>query len=146
MLELAAKQYHLPADTVTKIIQGQPGSANSTHIFEETALEPRLQAGQLDAASAYLSQAMQLHLHYITLPADHQPGRPVDEGAVRERVLSNSPAATWPRASRSPLAQHHYHRGAKDKAAANAFVAYVLSPAGSRPAQAGRLTSCCRSS
>ena len=38
-------------------------------IFEEAALDSRLQAGQLDAASAYLSQAKQLHLHYIMLPA-----------------------------------------------------------------------------
>lgn len=69
MLELAQMKYHLPAGTVTKILGSPLASASASEIFDEAALEPRLQAGQLDASSAYLSQAIQLHLHYIKLPA-----------------------------------------------------------------------------
>lgn len=127
MLMLAAKQYHLPADTVTKIIQGQPGSANSPTIFEETALEPRLQAGQLDAASAYLPQAIQLHLPYITLPATINQGDP----AMKAQYATVSfKLASGDVAQGKPLVVNITTIGTKDKAAANAFVAYVLSPAG----------------
>lgn len=70
MLQLAQMKYHLPADTVSKIIgTSDLASADAAQIFDEAALEPRLQAGQLDAASAYESQAIQLHLDYIKLPA-----------------------------------------------------------------------------
>jgi molybdate/tungstate transport system substrate-binding protein len=69
MLQLAQMKYHLPADTVAKIIgTSDLASADAAQIFDEAALEPRLQAGQLDAASAYESQAVQLHLDYIKLP------------------------------------------------------------------------------
>jgi molybdate/tungstate transport system substrate-binding protein len=69
MLQLAQMKYHLPANTVSKIIgTSDLASANASEIFDEAALEPRLQAGQLDAASAYESQAIQLHLDYIKLP------------------------------------------------------------------------------
>jgi len=69
MLQLAQMKYHLPADTVSKIIgTSDLASADAPQIFDEAALEPRLQAGQLDAASAYESQAKQLHLDYIKLP------------------------------------------------------------------------------
>ncbi len=69
MLQLAQLKYHLPADTVSKIIgTSDLASADASEIFDEAALEPRLQAGQLDAASAYESQAIQLHLDYLKLP------------------------------------------------------------------------------
>ena len=132
MLMLAQKQYHLPADTVTKIIQGQPGSANSPTIFDETALEPRLQAGQLDAASAYLPQAIQLHLPYITLPATINQGDPAlkDQYATVSFKLASGEVAQG-----KPLVVNITTIGKKDssaadRAAADAFVAYVLSPAG----------------
>ena len=68
MLELAQMHYHLPANTVTKILGGSPGSATSSQIFAETALDSTLQSGQLDAASAFITQAIELHLSYIKLP------------------------------------------------------------------------------
>lgn len=127
MLMLAQKQYHLPADTVTKIIQGAPASANSPTIFDETALEPRLQAGQLDAASAYLPQAIQLHLPYITLPASINQGDP----ALKAQYATVSfKLASGEVAQGKPLVISITTIGKKDQAAADAFVAYVLSPAG----------------
>jgi molybdate/tungstate transport system substrate-binding protein len=68
MLQLAQQFYHLPKDTVSKIIGSDISSAHSPQIYEEVSLDSHLQSGQLDAASAYLSQAKQLHLSYITLP------------------------------------------------------------------------------
>jgi len=68
MLELAQMYYHLPASTVTKILGGPLASATSPEIFAESSLDATLESGQLDAASAYVSQAIELHLHYISLP------------------------------------------------------------------------------
>ena len=127
MLMLAQKQYHLPADTVTKIIGGAPASASSPTIFDETALEPRLQAGQLDAASAYLSQAIQLHLPYIALPASINQG---DPALKAQYAAASFKLASGEVAQGKPLVIDITTIGTKDKAAAGAFVAYVLSKAG----------------
>jgi molybdate/tungstate transport system substrate-binding protein len=69
MLELAQAYYHLPASTVTKILGGPTNSANSSEIFSEASLDATLQSGQLDASSAFITQAIELHLPYIKLPA-----------------------------------------------------------------------------
>jgi len=68
MLELAQMYYHLPSDTVTKIIGSPLNSSSSPQIFAESSLDATLESGQLDAASAYYTQAIELHLHYIALP------------------------------------------------------------------------------
>lgn len=126
MLMLAQAQYHLPAGTVEKIIGGRPASAASPTIFDETALEPRLQAGQLDAASAYLSQAIQLHLHYITLPATINLGDP----ALKAHYATASfPLADGTPAQGKPLTVDITTIGAPSTAGTS-FVSYVLSPAG----------------
>lgn len=127
MLMLARAQYHLPAAALQKIIRGAPGSADSPTIFDEAALEPRLQAGQLDAASAYLSQAVQLHLPYIALPASVNLGDPAQKAhyATASFTLANGQAARG-----KPLAVCITVIGKTGQAAADAFVSYVLSPAG----------------
>jgi len=132
MLELAQSLYHLPAGSVNKIL-GVPagaaslGTAHSTEIFEETALDARLQAGQLDAASAYLSQAIQLHLHYITLPDAINLGN----FALAADYLKASVTITGNVTKMGkPIVLDVTTIGKKDQAAADAFVAYLLSPAG----------------
>src|SRR5579875_3200369 len=70
MLELAQAYCHLPSDTVAKILgTSDLGSSSSPQIFAESSLDATLESGQLDAASAFISQAVQLHLDYIPLPA-----------------------------------------------------------------------------
>ena len=70
MLELAQSYYHLPSDTVAKILGTTDfGTANSSQIYAESALDSTLQSGQLDASSAFITQAIELHLDYIPLPA-----------------------------------------------------------------------------
>jgi len=69
MLELAQAYYHLPADTVAKILGTSDfGSASSSEIYAESALDSTLESGQLDAASAFVTQAVEQHLDYIPLP------------------------------------------------------------------------------
>src|ERR1700733_1593276 len=69
MLELAQTYYHLPSDTVAKILGTSDfGSASSSEIYAESALDPTPGSGQLDAASAFVTQAVELHLDYIPLP------------------------------------------------------------------------------
>jgi len=68
MLELAQAYYHLPSDTVTKILGGPLASAKSSEIYAEASLPSTLQSGQLDASSAFITQAIELHLDYIPLP------------------------------------------------------------------------------
>jgi molybdate/tungstate transport system substrate-binding protein len=69
MLQLAQMYYHLPSDTVAKILGTTDyGTADSPQIYAESALDSTLQSGQLDAASAFVTQAIELHLAYIPLP------------------------------------------------------------------------------
>jgi molybdate/tungstate transport system substrate-binding protein len=71
MLELAQKYYHLPSDTVAKILGTSDfGSASSSEIYAESSLDSTLESGQLDASSAFVTQAVELHLDYIPLPAN----------------------------------------------------------------------------
>jgi molybdate/tungstate transport system substrate-binding protein len=75
MLELAQMHYGLPKNTVAKILgtpdTGTPdtGTADSSQIYAESSLDSTLQSGQLDASSAFITQAVELHLPYIKLPA-----------------------------------------------------------------------------
>ena len=70
MLELAQSHYHLPSNTVAKILHTSDfGTSNSSQIYAESALDSVLQSGQLDASSAFITQAIELHLDYIKLPA-----------------------------------------------------------------------------
>jgi molybdate/tungstate transport system substrate-binding protein len=131
MLELAQMTYHLPTDTVTKILGGPLASTKSNQIFEETALDSRLQAGQVDAASAYLSQARQLHLHYISLPPDLNLGEAALAAQYAKASITITGTTGKETKTGGPLVLDITTiSGAKDPAAGNAFVAYVLSPAG----------------
>jgi molybdate/tungstate transport system substrate-binding protein len=69
MLELAQSYYHLPSDTVAKILGTSDfGSASPSEIYAESSLDSTLESGQLDAASAFVTQAIEQHLAYIPLP------------------------------------------------------------------------------
>ncbi|MBX5467672.1 MAG: substrate-binding domain-containing protein [Firmicutes bacterium] len=65
MVELATRLYHLPPDTVQRIL----GPWDNPHqVYSEEGLPTELQAGGLDLASAFLPEAVQRHLPYIPLP------------------------------------------------------------------------------
>lgn len=128
MIELARPVLHLPVGTVHEILGSGPlGSSSSPEIFDETALEPRLEAGQLDAASAFLSQAVQLHLHYIRLPASIDLGNPADSRSYAKASLRLADGKV---VRGAPLVVDVTRIGSSDHAAADAFIAYTLSRRG----------------
>ena len=66
MMQLAARYYHQP-DLAGKILGPQ---INPQQIFQEPQVMARLQAGQLDASSAYKTQPAALGLPFISLPTE----------------------------------------------------------------------------
>ncbi|MCL6563306.1 MAG: substrate-binding domain-containing protein [Firmicutes bacterium] len=66
MVELAAKQYGLPPDAVSRILGAWN---NPSQVYSEEGILTQLQAGGLDLASTYVPEAVQRHLPYIPLPA-----------------------------------------------------------------------------
>jgi molybdate/tungstate transport system substrate-binding protein len=130
MLELAQTHYGLPADTVSKILGTSDfGTANSSQIFAESSLDATLQSGQLDASSAYLNQAIQLHLPYIILPAAINLGSPADKALYKKASVTITTKGKKSTKHGSPLAIDITLIG-QPTAAGTAFVAYTLSPAG----------------
>lgn len=126
MVELAQRRDHLASDTTTKVLGAVD---NPSEVFAETALEARLQAGQLDAASAFRSQAVQLHLPYVTLPAAINFGDPALAGTYARATLTLSDRSV---VHGVPLTVDITTLGHHDPVAAARFVAYTLSPAGRR--------------
>jgi molybdate/tungstate transport system substrate-binding protein len=124
MIELGVQRYRLPGRLVKAIL----GSVdNPAQVFSETSLEARLEAGQLDAASAFRSQAIQLHLPYIALPGAINFGDPklTSDYAQASVQLSNGR-----RVHGVPLVVDATVIGRHDERAADAFIRYLLSPVG----------------
>jgi molybdate/tungstate transport system substrate-binding protein len=132
MLELAQMNYHLPAGTPSKIL-GVPasdlGSANSKEIYAEASLDSTLQSGQLDASSAYITQAVELHLPYIALPAAINLGDAADAAEYGKAMVTITSNGQKTMKTGSPLVIDITTIGTPTPAAI-AFVKYVLSPAG----------------
>jgi len=126
MLQLAQSYYHLPADTVTKILGGPPASASSPQIYAESALDATLQSGQLDASSAFVTQAIELHLPYIALPAAINLGSTAYAAQYAKATITLNDGKTK---SGSPQVIDITTIG-KPTPAGVAFVKYTLSPAG----------------
>lgn len=139
MVELAQRVLHLPAGTADRILGpgAATGGGDRSQIFSETSLDATLQAGQLDAASAFLPQAVQLHLPYVPLPASIDFGQPADAATYASATVTvpgSAPGAAET-VHGAPLVVdvttvHQPSGSAADAAAADAFVAYLLSPAG----------------
>lgn len=138
MLELAQKYYNLPSDTVSKILgvsSSDLGSSSSSQIFAESSLDATLESGQLDAASAFISQAVELHLDYIKLPLQ------INLGSASEAAYYKTVSVT---------AGGSAHKGSPQvidittigtpTPAAIAFVKYTLSAAGLAQYQTGGFT------
>jgi molybdate/tungstate transport system substrate-binding protein len=126
MIELAQRYCRLPSGTLSKILGAPLNSASSTQIFAETSLLAHLQAGQLDASSTYLSEARQMHLHYIPLPPAINLGDPAMATQYHNASITITGNVTK---HGSPLAYVMTIIGTPTSAG-TAFIAYVLSPAG----------------
>ena len=131
MLELAQMYYHLPKDTVSKILgTSDYGTSSSSQIYAESSLDSTLQSGQLDASSAFITQAVELHLDYIKLP----PAINLGDAALANQyakatVTIKPPGAPKTTKSGSPQVIDITIIGTPTPAGI-AFVKYTLSPAG----------------
>jgi molybdate/tungstate transport system substrate-binding protein len=124
MVGLAVKLYGLPAAVAAQDLGGaDPGA----ELYPETALEAQLQAGQLDAASAFESEAVQLHLPFISLPAAINFGDPQDLAQYRAASLRISPTEV---VHGSLLDIEETVLGTSSRAAALAFVEFLAGPKG----------------
>lgn len=149
MVELAQKVLGLPSGIVDQILGpgAATGAGRASQVFSETALDATLQAGQLDAASAFLSQAVQLHLPYVALPDTVNMGEPADAAryATATVTIPGTTPGTTTTVHGAPLVVDlttiaEPAASPADRAAAAAFVAYVLSPAGRRATAGGGYT------
>jgi molybdate/tungstate transport system substrate-binding protein len=127
MLELAQRHYHLPSDTVAKILGTSDfGSAASSEIYAESSLDATLESGQLDAASAFVTQAIELHLDYIPLPIAINLGSFADAALYKTAAVTIKGGVTK---HGSPQVIDITIIGTPTPAAI-AFVQYTLSAAG----------------
>jgi len=140
MLELAQSYYHLPSDTVAKILGTSDfGSSSSSQIYAESSLDATLQSGQLDASSAFITQAIELHLDYIPLPSAINLG----DQALAAQYMKASITVT---SNGAPTTKHGSPQViditliGKPTPAGIAFVKYTLSPAGLALYKAGGFT------
>jgi molybdate/tungstate transport system substrate-binding protein len=130
MLELAQMYYHLPSDTVAKILGTTDyGTATSPQIYAESALDATLQSGQLDASSAFLTQAVELHLDYIPLPSAINLGDVALAAQYAKATVTITSNGAKTTKSGSPQWIDITIIG-KPTPAGIAFVKYTLSPAG----------------
>jgi molybdate/tungstate transport system substrate-binding protein len=140
MLELAQGFYHLPSNTVTNILGGPAGSSTSPQIFAESSLDSTLQSGQLDASSAFITQAIELHLPYIPLPPQINLGDQSMAAHYATATVTITPAGSAPTTkSGSPQVIDITIIG-KPTPAAIAFVKYTLSKEGLALYKAGGFT------
>ena len=141
MLELAQMYYHLPKDTVSKILgTSDYGTANSSQIFAESSLDATLQSGQLDASSAFITQAVELHLDYIKLPPQISLADASMANQYAKATVTIKPPGK-PKATKSGSPQViDITIIGKPTPAGTAFVKYTLSQAGLAQYKAGGFT------
>jgi molybdate/tungstate transport system substrate-binding protein len=141
MLELAQMHYGLPKDTVAKILgTTDTGTANSNQIYAESSLDSTLQSGQLDASSAFITQAIELHLPYIKLPAAISlSDAALANQYAKATVTIKPPGMPKTTKSGSPQVIDITIIG-KPTPAGIAFVKYTLSPAGLAQYKTGGFT------
>jgi molybdate/tungstate transport system substrate-binding protein len=140
MLQLAQAHYHLPGNTVSKIL----GTSNwadpsSPQIYAESSLDSTLQSGQLDASSAYITQAVELHLPYIVLPAAINLGDAAFATQYGTAHITITVGGVKTPKHGSPLVIDITTIGTPSSAG-TAFVKYTLSPAGLALYKAGGFT------
>ena len=83
-LALAANYYHQP-DLAARILGA---TVNPRQIFQEPEMMARLQAGQLDASSAYATEPAAYGLPFITLPAAINLGDAALESDYRHAAIA----------------------------------------------------------
>jgi len=136
LMELAEQYYKQPG-----LRQRLLGSdENSSQVFPEEELVTRLGAGQLDAGFFYINEAKAGHIAFLTLPDQVNLGNP--------SLSATYATASWT----NPQTRQVSHGGpvlytitipstVRNQAGAQAFVAFLLSPAGQNLLQSSGLLS-----
>jgi len=120
-LQLAATFYH-QADLVEKIAGPQ---INTQQIFQEPEVMGRLQAGQLDASSAYKTQPGSLDLPYVSLPKEINLGDASLENEYRHATITLNGKTLHP----APLVFYvAVLNDAPQPTLANRFIAWLQTP------------------
>jgi molybdate/tungstate transport system substrate-binding protein len=102
---------------------------NSAQIFPEEELVARLGAGQLDAGFFYLNEAKQANISYISLPAQVNLGDPTLAATYATAKWTNPKTKVTSKGS--PIVfTITIPSTAQNQAGAQAFVGFILSPAG----------------
>jgi molybdate/tungstate transport system substrate-binding protein len=134
MLELAQKYYHLPSDTVSKILgTSNFGTSSNSQIYAESSLDSTLESGQLDASSAFVTQAIELHLAYIPLPTAINLG----DAALGSTYATATVKLENGMTKKGSAQVIDITSIGTPTPAGNAFIAYTLSPAGLAQYKAG---------
>ncbi len=120
-LQLAADYYKQP-DLVEKIAGPQ---INTQQIFQEPEVMGRLQAGQLDASSAYKTQPGSFDLPFVSLPKEINLGDPSLEDAYKHASITLNGKTLHP----APLVFYvAILNDAPQPALANRFIEWLQSP------------------
>ncbi len=94
---------------MTKILGGPAGSSTSSEIFAESSLDSTLQSGQLDASSAFITQAIELHLDYIPLPAAINLGDAALAAQYAKATVTVTPPGGTSTTKNGIAAGHRHH-------------------------------------
>ena len=138
MLELAQMHYHLPKTRSARSSAPRTTASNSSQIYAESSLDSTLQSGQLDASSAFITQAVELHLPYIKLPSAINLGDAALAGQYAKATVTIKPPG-MPKLTKSGSPQViDITIIGKPTPAGTAFVKYTLSRRPG-PVQAGRV-------
>jgi molybdate/tungstate transport system substrate-binding protein len=129
---LLAENYHKQPGLADRILGGYQ---NPQQIFTEPSLLSRLEAGQIDASSGYLSATRSHHLPYIELPDEINLSSPAMEAAWYKKVefsitLPGGKVATL---NTQPLVFYAtVLKDSKQPALAQKFVEFLQSPEGKK--------------
>ncbi len=126
MVHLAVKALGLTKGAAHRILGAND---NAKQIFAEESILSRLQSGQLDASSAYLSEAVQRHLPYIPLPSTIDFGDPADKNLYAKATMSLSNGQS---VHGSPIEVYVTTVPGNASASAVRFVSFLLSNQGRR--------------
>jgi molybdate/tungstate transport system substrate-binding protein len=136
LMELAEQYYRQPG--LRQHILGS--DENASQVFPEEELVTRLGTGQLDAGFFYINEARAGHIAFLTLPEQINLGNP--------SLSATYATATWTNPQNGQVS----HGGpvvytvtipstVRNQAGAQAFVAFLLSPAGQNLLQSSGLLS-----
>ena len=129
---LLAQNYYAQPGLADRILGG---TQNTQQIFTEASLLSRLEAGQLDASSGYLSAARSHHLPFIRLPEEINLSNPEMEAKWYKAVQFSIKLPSGKQATLSTQPLVFYAavlKNSKQPALAGKFVQFLQSPEGQK--------------